>query len=176
MSRLLASLLLALLLVPGAARAQRMDRRPPAPELTVTVRGGFDLEFDDPVAGAAILVPLPWVRGLSLQGAGDLTFLEGLTERQAAVDLLYGLGGFRIGGGVVFRNSIWPDALEDAEPGADLPRDTRTGFSAVIGLGGTPLGDSPFVVGVEIRFVWVEEFHPRPFTVGLGLAPGRLFR
>lgn len=176
MNRLLAFVLLALLLAPGTAQAQRMDRRPAGPEFTVGIRGGFDLEFEDPVAGVAVLVPVPWLRGLAVQAAGDLTFLDALTERQAAVDLLYGLGGLRIGGGVVFRNTVWPDALADPAPGSTLPRETRTGFSAVLGLGGTPLGDSPFVVGLEVRFVWVDDFKPRPLTVGVGVAPGRLFR
>lgn len=176
MSRLLALVLLALLLAPGTAWAQRMDRRPAGPEFTVGVRGGFDLEGEDPIVGAAVLAPVPWLRGLAVQAVGDLTFLDALTERQASVDLLYGLGGLRIGGGVVFRNTVWPEALTDPSPIEDLPRETRTGFSAVVGLGGTPLGDSPFVLGLEIRFVWVDDFRPRPLTVGAGVAPGRLLR
>ncbi|MDT8342302.1 MAG: hypothetical protein RQ751_12380 [Longimicrobiales bacterium] len=169
----LAHLLPLLLLAPAAAAAQP-GPQPGSVPFTLTVRGGWDIEFDDPVLGAVAYIPTPLVRGLGIQVAGDLTFLDDLTERQLALDALYDLGGLRVGGGPVFRNSLW---VVDGAGGAGaevLERETRTGFSLVAAFGGTPSRDSPWTFGLEFRFIWVDDFRPRPFTFGVGVVPGRL--
>lgn len=175
MRRTLLAALVFALVAPTAAHAQRMGPPSRTRAVVVSIRGGFDTKFDKPVAGGAAFFPIPNVRWLGLQAAGDLTFLEGLTERQGSVDVLVDLGGLQVGGGPIFRNTIWNDS-EDSLPGGGLSRETRTGASLVFVAGGTPFEDSRITVGVEYRLVWVDAFTPRPLVVSVGVLPERIFR
>lgn len=166
----LLSIVLLLVLAAGAAAeltAQGPRRSGPAPPaLLVGVYGGWDTFFREPLVGAKVRVAVPRFDFLALQATGDLTFLSAITERQATVDLLLTGGGFALGGGPVFRNTVW-----------DLsgnPRETRTGWSAVISFGGVPFGRAPFAVGIDYRFVRVGGFRPSPLTLSVTVAPGRL--
>lgn len=169
------TLLAALLLVaalPAAADGQR--RPPPEVPFVVGAKVGFDTQTREAVvAGGFLRVPLPVPGRFALGVGGDLTFLEGLTERQLTVDVVYDLGGVYVGAGPVFRNTIWP--ATGADPGSLSDRESRTGFSLVLGLGGSPMGRLPLAVGLEYRFVWVDDFRPRPLTLGVGVALNRLF-
>lgn len=168
---LLAILALALALSPSDAEAQRRQPAASGSTFLVGAKVGFDTRFDKPMAGVALRapvpIPLPGPGLLAVQASGDFTFLDDLTERQLTLDLLYDLGGLSIGGGPVFRNSFWIDA-----PAGE--RETRTGYSVVVGLGGTPMGRSSIAVGLEYRFVSVEELSPRPLTLMVAVAPSRL--
>ena len=128
----LALLVLAVLpaVAPAPASAQRRPDAPPPVPFLVAGRVGFDTRTtEDPILGAMVRIPVPIpIPGrVALQAAGDLTFLDGLTERQLALDLVYDLRGLTLAGGPVFRNSIWRDP--NAGPGSALTgdRDTRTG-------------------------------------------------
>lgn len=161
-------LLLALSATGAADLTAQGPRRsgPSPPALLVGVYGGWDTFYREPLVGGKVRVAAPRFDFLALQATGDLTFLSAITERQATVDLLLTGGGFAVGGGPVFRNTIW-DLSGDA-------RETRTGWSAVISFGGIPLGQAPFAVGVDFRFVRVGGFRPSPLSLSVTLAPGRL--
>lgn len=154
----------------GDVQAQGPRRAPaPAPApVVVGAYGGWDTFFREPLVGGRIRVAVPGLDLLAVQATGDLTFLTAITERQATVDLLLTGGGFAVGGGPVFRNTIW-DVSGNR-------RETRTGWSAVLSLGGVPMGRSAFSVGIDYRFVQVGGFQPRPLTLSVTAAPGRLFR
>lgn len=158
-------LLLVVVLLPAPLLAQRGME--PSPDVFLfSGRVGYDTQFNEPVVGAGVRVPTWLLEGLAVQAAGDFTFLPGVTERQLALDLMYNLRGLWVGGGAVFRNSYWDGNFDD--------RETRTGYSLFAAFGGTPAGRDVFAVSAEFRFVWVEDFSPRPFTLGINLAPGRL--
>ncbi|UCC24059.1 MAG: hypothetical protein JSU98_10000 [Gemmatimonadales bacterium] len=174
MRRLPYLLLTLLLAAPGTVEAQRSAPLPTQP-WTVGGKVGFDAQTDDMVLGVETRIPLPLPGRFAVQLGADWTFLEILTERQFTADLLYDLGAVAIGGGPVFRNSVWLDG--DVPPSGDLDdaRETRTGYSLVLSLGG-PLGrGSPWGVAIQYRMIWVEGFSPRALTFGLQVAPGRLF-
>lgn len=137
---------------------------------TVSGRLGYDVEFDVLAVGAGLragLGRLPF----EAQVAGDFTFLSGgVTERQVAVDLLYrvGSGGLALGGGPVFRNTYWE--VTDESLGS---RETRTGYSLVLALGGVPDQRSRLVTGLEIRWISVGDFNPRTIMAQVGLSLAR---
>lgn len=167
---LLTTLLLLAAPIPGEAQ------RRPAPEVPFVLgaKVGLDTQTRDAaVAGAFLRFPLPVPGRFAAGVGGDLTFLRGLTERQLTVDVLYDLGGFYLGGGPVFRNTIWPGAASD--PGTTPDRETRAGFSFVLGLGGAPMRGAPVTVGLEYRLVWADDLRPRALTLGVGVALDRLF-
>jgi hypothetical protein len=162
-----------LALTPVSLQAQfGGPRRGPGPSpssetFTIVPRAGYDLKYQEGVVGLLLRIPTRVVPGLAVQAAGDFTFLSGATERQLSLDLVYDLGGIRLGGGPVFRNTYWGTLNQG--------RETRSGYSVVLGLGGAPGPRSPISVELELRFVWVDDFNPRPLTLGIGFAPGRLF-
>jgi hypothetical protein len=167
------AVLLALFLSTSPLEAQRRQPGPvETPPITLGAKAGFDTRFDKPMAGLVVKAPVPVQlpgRGfLAVQAAADFTFLDALTERQLTLDVLYDLGGLSIGGGPVFRNSFWVDS-----PVGE--RETRSGYSIVVGLGGMPMARSAIAVGLEYRFVSVEELRPRPLTLTVAVAPSRLF-
>lgn len=159
---------LALGLLPPTPSAAQVTGFPSPAGLTVTGRLGYDIEFDEFVAGAALRADVGRLP-LELQIAGDWTFLDIITERQVAIDLLYkfGRGGLSIGGGPVFRNSVY---ITDDEPG---PRETRTGYSLLLSMGGVPQDRSRLVTGLEFRWIFIEEFRPRTLMAQVGVV---LFR
>ena len=161
---LLAALVAALLL-PAAAQAQR---RPPAtPVWTVGIRGGFDTNFNEEVFGVVTRIPTRILPRVSVQAAMDYTFLQALTEWQLSTDVVYDLGGLGVAAGPVFRNTRWADV--------GFQRETRAGFSVAGLVGGIPVGRLPVALGLEIRYARVDGFTPTPITIGVNLAPTRLF-
>lgn len=156
--------------LPSSLQGQgpRRSRGPAQPAVVVGVYGGWDTFYREPLVGGKARLAVPGFDFLALQATGDLTFLTGITERQATADLLLTGGGFSIGGGPVFRNTIWDVAART--------RETRTGWSAVISFGGVPLGRSAVAVGIDYRFIRVGGFRPSPLTLSVTLAPGRLLR
>ena len=167
MTRLSPLILLALLALPSVLEAQGPRRGDAPPQVfTVGVRGGYDTEFSEPVLGLVTRVPTQIIPRVYVQGAVDWTFLQTLTEWQITTDVMYDLGGLFLGGGPVFRNSVWVDS--------NGARETRTGYSVFASLGGVPLGRLPFATGLEFRYVRVEDFSPTPVTIGIFLAPRRL--
>jgi hypothetical protein len=84
--------------------------------------------------------------------SADVSFVTGLKEYQYAVDALYVFGGARggpyVGGGLAFRNTIYGRE-------ANLPRETRRGYSVVIGSKFE--ADARFGVQLEIRWVFISE-------------------
>ena len=167
-----ALVLLALLLTALPAEAQfgtpRRASAPPRAELWVVVpRAGFDLEFQEGIVGLMTRVPTRLIPGVAVQAAGDVTFLRNATERQLSLDLVYDFGGLRLGGGAVFRNSYWGQQLDQ--------RETRSGYSLVLGVGGNPGPRSVLAAEIELRWVSVEGFTPMPLTLGLSVAPSRFF-
>ncbi len=137
---------------------------------TVGARGGYDFKSDAPLIG--LFARTSVVSRVSLQATGDLTFLDGLTERQAGADVLVRLGsqGFHVGGGPVWRNSIFPNAEGVTEVGA--PRETIVGYSIVAILGGIP-GRGRFLNAVEFRYTVVDELKPQLLSLQFGLPLAR---
>ena len=137
---------------------------------TVGARGGYDFKSDAPLVGLFARSSVAWRVGV--QATGDLTFLNGLTERQAGVDLLVRLGsqGLFVGGGPVWRNSIFPNEAGVTEVGA--PRETKVGYSIVGIIGGLP-GRGRFLNAVEFRFTMVDELKPQVLTLQIGLPLAR---
>jgi hypothetical protein len=162
-------LLLALTAPPVQAQFGSRPRqaRPRAEAFMVVPRGGIDFEYQDGVVGLLLRVPTRVIPGVALQAAGDLTFVESGTSRRLALDVVYDFRGLRVGGGPVFRNGFWVDS--------QAVRDTRSGFSLLLGVGGSVLGRSAITTEIEARFVWVDDLNPRPVTLGLSIVPGRLF-
>lgn len=158
----LAALAAGALLAPSALHAQIGGGGPAPSGFSVAARGGYDLSLDSPVAGAEArlgVFRLPF----DVKVAGDFTFLDRLTERQLSVDLLYRLGnGLALGGGPVYRNSIYD--TDDLS----APRETRSGYSLVVAVGGLP-GRGRLVSGLEVRWVRVDEFRPQTITAQMGL-------
>lgn len=138
------------------------------PPVILGVYGGWDTFYREPLVGGKLRVAVPGLDFLAVQATGDLTFLTAITERQATADLLLTGGGFSVGGGPVFRNSVW-DVSGNR-------RETRTGWSALLSFGGVPFGRAPFSVGIDYRFIRVGGFRPSPLTLSVTVAPTRLLR
>jgi hypothetical protein len=148
--------------LPGTVRAQ-VEGPPIVRALTLGPRVGYDTEFSAFVAGAYVRLPLPKIP-VELQSTADFTFLNKITERQVAVDVLWRSGvGVYVGGGPVFRNTVF------VSDNPDDPRETRTGYSLVIGLGGTPTRDRWWIGGLELRWARVEDFRPMTIMVEVGI-------
>jgi hypothetical protein len=157
--------LAALLVTPAPALAQMGGGVSPPGGMTVSGRLGYDLSLDAFALGASARVGLGRVP-FELQMAGDATFLDRVTERQLAVDVMYrlGRGGLAFGGGPVFRNTFYET---DGELG---PRETRRGYSLVVALGGVPSPRERLVTGLEVRWIRVENFRPQTLMAQVGLA------
>lgn len=165
---LLGAVTLALLVGPAPASAQfGGSGGPRVPNaFVVGARGGYDFKSDAPLLG--LFARTSVVSRVALQGTADLTFLDGLTERQAGVDLLVRLGsqGLFVGGGPVWRSSIFPDETGFIQLGTE--RETKLGYSLVGVLGGLP-GRGRFLTGVEFRFTVVDELKAQLLTLQFGL-------
>lgn len=151
------------LLSPGPLQAQR---RPGAsPPVSAGARVGYEVSFDKFVAGGYLRLPLPGVP-LELQGVVDFTFLSGFTARQYAADLIWRTGsGIYLGGGPVYRNTLF----SDDQVGETIERETRRGYSLLVGFGGTGGGMAGLVTGVELRWVFVDDFRPRTIMTQFGI-------
>lgn len=164
------------LLLPGQAAAQGLRGPPLGPTpFTLGLRGGWEFTNSNWILGAHARIGLPGVSFLDVQAVGDLTFAsppafiggESFQERTLNADLLYRMGTLAVGGGVVFRNSFWEDF--------DSPRETRTGWSGVVVLGGVADPRSTFTFQLEYRYTRIEGFGLQAVTAGLGVVPTRLF-
>lgn len=136
----------------------------------VGARGGYDFKSDAPLLGLFTRTSL--LSRVALQATGDLTFLDGLTERQAGVDLLVRLGsqGLFVGGGPVWRSSIFPDEDGFTQVGAE--RETKVGWSIVGVIGGLP-GRGRFLSAVEFRYTVVDELEPQVLSLQFGIPLAR---
>jgi hypothetical protein len=163
MRRFAYSCLLLALLAPLQLQAQRRPRA--SPPVSAGARVGYEVSFDKFVAGGYLRIPLPGV-SLELQGVADFTFLSGFTARQYAADLIWRTGaGIYLGGGPVFRNTLF----SDARVGETLERETRRGYSLFFGFGGTGGGLGGLITGVELRWVFVDDFKPRTIMAQFGI-------
>ena len=157
-------------ITPLATEAQRRGPRQPAaaswPSITIGMKAGYDNSAKAEVLGAQLRIPLLRNGTLELMPTADVTFPSGLKESQYAVEALYLLsgrrGGLYVGGGLAFRNTIY-----GAEP--NLPRETRQGYSVVVG---TQFGGAgSFGAQLEIRWVFIERsaIDPRVVTFGVNI-------
>jgi hypothetical protein len=97
----------------------------------------------------------------------DITFLTGLKEYELNLEVVYvtsgRAGGLYFGGGLAFRNSIYGDD-------ASSPRETRQGYSAVVGLKAAT-GE---LFGSQVEFRWIflpdADFDPRQITLGINFS------
>ncbi len=170
-------LAIALLGVPRALQAQLpgQPRQSPTPFL-LGVRGGLEVTNSDWMLGLHSRFGIPGVPVLDVQVAGEITFVDppaivgggGFQERSLDADLLFRRGALAVGGGVVVRNSYWVDL--------NTPRETRTGWSGVLVLGGVPGPRSLFTGQLEYRYSRVSGIGYSVLTAGLSIAPLRLLR
>lgn len=165
-ARVLTACALLLLASPSVARAQfrggDFERPRAARGFVVGARAGFDFQADSPVLGGFARTG-PFNR-FSLQGSAELTFLDGLTEKQFTGEVLAALGpGLRFGAGPVWRNTVF-DATA-TEPGV---KETRLGYSIVALIGGSA-GPGRTITGIEFRYSSVSEFSPRTLSLQVGI-------
>lgn len=170
MLRKLASLLtLAFLLAPPSASAQLRPRSAPergwAPP-QIGVHFGYDYNSTGSVAGGQLRVPVHPSGYVELVANGDITFLTGLKEYQYGVDAVVLSGGRRggiyVGGGMVWRDTIYQDETET--------RETKRWPDIVAGLRTGQLGVLPITTQIEIRWVFVDgPVNPRYLTLGINL-------
>ena len=157
------------LTAPFGIEAQRRGRQQPAtagwPSITIGAKGGWDSNANAEVLGAQLRLPLLRNGTLELMPTADVTFATGLKEYQYAVEALLirgdRRGGLYLGGGLAFRNTIYG-------PDPTLPRETRLGYSVVVGskFGGASGG---FGVQIEVRWVFVRDTPIDPQVVSFGV-------
>lgn len=151
----------------AAAQFQRPDLAPPpgsggwAPAY-VGIRAGFDYNSNASVLGAQARVPLLRNGMLEAVPNGDVTFLTGLKEYQAGVDVVVVSGGRRgglyAGGGLAWRNTLWS--------GPD--RETRRAPVVVVGARSGATFGAPFGTQLEMRWTFPEgAFRPRVLSLGV---------
>ena len=137
-----AALALALLLAPLSVSAQLRPRSAPrgggwAPP-QVGVHFGYDYNSTGSVAGAQLRIPILPSGYVELVPNGDITFLTGLKEYQYGVDAVVLSGGRRggiyLGGGLVWRDTIYQDSTPGRETKrwADVVAGLRTGQLGVL--------------------------------------------
>ena len=157
------------LAVPRALAAQQIPGGPilepqggPGWLPTVGVRGGFDYRNSSPSVGALLRLPIPLpVLRPALTPGGDLVFQDGLTERQAMVDLTVDLFGIAVGGGPAWMNTIFGE--DDS-----APRETRQGWTALAGVRSAGrIGTS-----LEFRWLFVDDIKPRYIMLAVTFTPG----
>ena len=134
---------------------------------TLGIRGGWDYRNSDPAIGAMVRLPIPLpVVPLAIAPGGDFVFHDGLTDRQALVDLTANLFGLALGGGPVWLNTVFEEVQDAA-----LERDTRLGWTALVGFRNRT---GPFGVDFDLRWVFMEDLeeNPRYIMIGLTWTPG----
>ncbi len=146
-----------LLLAAAPAAAQRV----PAGPAPATLEGRFlwDYQSNTPALGALLRFPLFGARG-DLTAGGEAVFRHGLTELQAHADALVDLGTLTVGGGPVLLNSVF-------DP--DQPRESRWGYSFVVGLRQLPRPGESIGVSLDVRWIYVGDLKPRFFGIGVGI-------
>lgn len=124
----------------------------PWPSITIGAKAGYDNNANAELLGAQLRLPLLRNGSLELMPSADVTFVTGLREYQYSLEALYNLGGPRggayFGGGLAFRNTIYGRD-------ANRPRETRRGYSGVVGTKFE--ADARFGVQIEFRWVFVSE-------------------
>lgn len=145
------------------ASAQLALPEPPGVEgrvLELGIRAGLDYDQEAFVLGSFLRMPVdPW-RRLALMPGIEMEVLPGTVDWQLNADavLLFGRGGsLFVGGGAAFRNAIYQNSEG---------RDTRLGYSLVLGLRSPP-GRSDFGSQIELRWIEVDTYSPRVISVGL---------
>jgi hypothetical protein len=165
-------LLLLGLLLGGFSRAHGQERDGP-PEgtvgsrLEIGVRAGIDYQNDAPLLGGQLRISVdPW-RRIDFLPSVEVTFQEGLTERQYNLDGAFYLDGTRtlyLGGGAAYRNTYF---LENREPLDE--RETRLGYNVFGGIHVAPFR-LPLTVQLEGRWTFVDDFKPQTLMVGVNYA------
>ena len=157
------------LTAPHGIEGQRRGPQQPAsaawPSITIGAKGGWDNNANAEVLGGQLRLPLLRNGSLELMPTADVTFATGLKEYQYAVEALFlqgdRRGGLYLGGGLAFRNTIY---------GADasLPRETRQGYSVVVG---SKFGIASGGLGVqlELRWVFIRDTPIDPQVVSFGI-------
>ena len=162
---------------PGAVEAQITGQpNQGSTPFLLGVRGGLEVTNSDWILGIHSRFGIPGIPILDVQVAGELTFVDppaivgggGFEERSFDADLLLRRGALAVGGGVVVRNSYWVDL--------NTPRETRTGWSGVLVLGGIPGPRSLFSGQLEYRYSRVSGIGYSALTAGVSVAPLRLLR
>lgn len=160
----LALLALALLVSPASAQ-MRMGGGTSSgwAPAQIGARFGYDYNSTGSVVGAQLRVPVIPSGFVEIVPNADITFLTGLKEYQYGVDAVFVSGGRRggifLGGGVVWRNSIFDDPPN---------RETKTAPDVVAGVRSGPLFGGNLNSQLEIRWVFLDTaVKPRIFTFGV---------
>jgi len=149
------------LVVPHETSAQSLLEGPPSRgwRPTLGVRGGLDYRSQDASVGTFLRLPVPGLPA-ALTPSGDLVFRDGLTERQAILDVTARLGGFYVGGGPLVLHSIFRDETE---------YETKTGYTFVMGLSADA---RRFGTNLEFRWARVGGLSPKFVTLAFTWTPG----
>jgi hypothetical protein len=154
----------------GPLAAQRVPGEEPSPgpgwaPPSLGVRLGYDNKQRDQVLGGQVRLPVLPDGTVELMGSMDVTFLQNLKEYQYNLEGAYVLdgraGGLYAGGGLGWRNTIYPD---------DVQRHTEMGFTALIGFRLVGLG--LIVPQLEYRWVFIDAapFTYQSLSLGVNLA------
>ncbi|NNK64507.1 MAG: hypothetical protein HKO98_15015, partial [Gemmatimonadetes bacterium] len=128
-------------------------------------RAGYDFRSDAPLLGAYARSSI--VRRVALQVTGDLTFLDGITERRATGELLVQASpGVWIGAGAALLNSVFERSFD-----SEGVRESRVGYTIVGLLGGG--GRGRVGTGLEIRFTSVDDFRSQLVALQVGIPIAR---
>jgi len=131
---------------------------PTAMGVTAGLHAGLDYLFDGILLGGQVhIMPDPWGRVLLMPNA-QMQFRQGLRDWQANGDAAIRITpAFYAGGGVAYRNTIFDE---------DIGRETRSGYSVIIGFRDQP---SPGRIATQIELRWsvISNIRPRMFTIGL---------
>ena len=115
------------------------------------------------VLGAGARTPLLPGASVELLPNADVTFLPAFKEYEYNLEAVYVLGdrngGFYAGGGMAWRNTIFPD-----KPG----RQTKRGHTFVLGLRSMPPRQARFGTEIQLRWILVDKvLKPRVFSFGV---------
>ncbi len=128
------------------------------------VRAGWSLRDSSPSLGGSLRLPIPLPLRPAIAGGGDFVFQDGLTERQAMVDVTLGLtGGIYAGGGPAWLNSVFEN---------ETTRATRLGYTLVAGVGGRA---GPVSTELQFRWLRVDGLGPNFLTLGVTYPVRALF-
>ncbi len=131
----------------------------------VGLRVGFDNAQSEPTVGAFLRVPVLPSGSVELLPNVDVTFLPGFKAYQFNLEAVYltegRAGGFYLGGGVGFRNSVFG-------PDPAAPRRNEQTFSVVVGVRLGGLGR--FRPELETRWILLDAQARDPRLVALGVS------
>lgn len=161
----LALLALALCAQPASGQMRSAGRETGWAPAQIGARFGYDYNATGSVVGAQLRIPVIPSGYVELVPNGDVTFLTGLKEYQAGVDVvaLSGgrHGGFFLGGGIGWRNSIYENAPE---------RETKTAPIVVAGVRTGRMFAANLTTQIEMRWIFLDTaVKPRVLTFGLNV-------